>query len=324
MGGREPPALARTPKQRVADVERLLGFTSHQGSENHMGRQNMNTRKILVLALMLGIVLGGVAVVTSGASSPLTVEMDITSALRERNIEWTLNKSVTPHLIMATPGEEFDVEWTVVAEKTVINADVQVAGTVGLFNTTAISIPTSIFGSMGSALASHGVSSNSNNSMEVPIICPGTGDNTGVIGPYGSLDCSYEVTPPDTAEGLIIIVQYQYDQQQEELATFEAIQWAGDTVGHETATLSDPRFDFEEEISESTTEIFTETLVCPPENSELYVDGVYEFTVINEAFLNGNIDLSDSATVTVRCSAMVHGQFLPLVMNNGMLPPAVD
>jgi hypothetical protein len=284
----------------------------------------MNARKILVLALMLGIVLGGIAVVTSGASSPLTVETIITSALRERNIEWTLTKSVTPPLVVATPGEEFDVEWTVVAEKTVINADVQVAGTVGLFNTTAISIPTSIFGSMGSALASHDVSSNSNNSMEVPIICPGTGDNTGVIEPYGSLNCSYEVTPPDTAEGLIIIVQYQYDQQQEELETFEAIQWTGDTVGHETGILSDPRFDFEEEISESTTVTFTETLACPPENSELYVDGVYEFTVTNEAYLNGNIGLSDSATVTVSCGPMIHAEFLPLVMNNGMLPPAED
>jgi hypothetical protein len=284
----------------------------------------MNTRKILVLALMLGIVLGGVAVVTSGASSPVTVETIITSALRERNIEWTLDKSVTPHLVLATPGEEFDVEWTVVAQKTVINLDVEVAGTVRLFNTTAISIPTSTFGFLGPALASHGVSSISGNSMVVPIICPDTGDNTGVIGPYGSLDCSYLVTPPDTAEGLIIIVQYQYDQQQEELETFEAIQWTGDVVGHETAILSDPRFDFEEEISESTTMTFTETLACPPENSELYVDGVYEFTVTNEAFLNGNIGLSDSATVTVRCGAMVHGQFLPLVMNNGMLPPAVD
>ena len=280
----------------------------------------MNTRKILVLALMLGVVLGGVVVITSGASSPLNVNIDITSALRERNIEWTLDKSVTPHLVLATPGEEFDVEWTVVAEKTVINADVQVAGDVELMNTTAISIPTSLFGSMGSALASHDVSSNSNNSMEVPIICPDTGDNTGVIGPYGSLTCSYLVTPPDTAEGLIIVVQYEFDQEHEELETFEAIQWTGPVVGHETATLSDPRFDFEEEISESTTMIFPETLACPPENSELYVNGVYEFTVTNEAHLNGNIGLSDSATVTVRCGTMVHGQFLPLVMNHGMMP----
>ncbi len=284
----------------------------------------MNIRKILVLALLLGVVLGGVVVITSGASSPLAVNTVITSALRERNIEWTLNKSVTPNLVLATPGEESAVEWTVAAEKMVINADVEVAGNVEIMNTTAISIPTSIFGFMGPALASQGVSSNSNGSMEVPVVCPDTGDNTGVVEPYGSLICSYVATPLDTAEGLIIIVHYEYDQQQEELETFEAIQWTGPVVGHETAILSDPRFDFEAEISESTTMIFPEMFACPPENSDLYVDGVYELTETNEAHLNGNIGLSDSATVTVRCSAMIHGHFLPLVMNNGVLPPAED
>jgi hypothetical protein len=81
-----------------------------------------------------------------------------------------------------------------------------------------------------------------------------------------------------------------------------SVSFTGKLIGVDSGTLTDDRFPaFSEIVNDDASFQLSEIVTCPPEGDPLYEDGVYEYRVINTAFLNDNINLQDSASITVRC-----------------------
>jgi hypothetical protein len=74
-------------------------------------------------------------------------------------------------------------------------------------------------------------------------------------------------------------------------------------IGDTETTLADQRFIYSQPISTSTTEQFDDSFECPPNSSNLYVNGKYSFDVPNQATLTGDQTgtLTADAEVTVNC-----------------------
>jgi hypothetical protein len=210
-----------------------------------------------------------------------------------RTIEWVLEKSVAPAshsgFIGQTAGSS---TWTVVATKSETLGDYKVEGTITITNPNDISVEFS-------------VSDILDDGTVAVVTCPTTADNTGTVPANDWLVCDYEALPEDeSAELNIAAVTVTTPGIPEADPATAGITWNETLDGFDEGTLSDERFEFSELISATTTETFPEEFTCSADQTD-YTDGHYQYTVTNWAYLNDNIDLEDSATVTVDCYAPV-------------------
>lgn len=203
----------------------------------------------------------------------------------DRTVTWELTKTVDPDSHSGAPGDSFDSDWTVTATKSESSGNYQVTGVITVTNPNPFDVAFSLSDVLDDGTAAD-------------ISCPVTDDNTGTVPANGSIDCDYTASPDDaSAEENTATVTSDLGEE----STTEGFSWTENLIGDDEVTLSDDRFSYSELISSTTIEIFPEIFTCPTDVS-LYVDGVYEYTEVNTARLDGdNTDLEASAQVTVRC-----------------------
>ena len=208
----------------------------------------------------------------------------------DRIVEWELEKSVNPASHAGNAGEVAGSSlWTVVATKTETFDNYKVDGTITITNPNVIDVDFDI----SDVLSDGTVATVTCDAYTVPARVGTT---------LGEVDCTYDAFPDDadaTTNTVTVTATTPLIPQADPVD--EPIDWGEPRlVGFDEGTLSDPRFDFSELIGESTTETFSEEFVCSADAS-LYTDGTYEYTEVNWAYLNGDIDLEASASVTVTC-----------------------
>jgi hypothetical protein len=234
------------------------------------------------------------AEVTVTCTLPALEVLKDAAGTHDRTIEWTLEKSVDPDFHSGGPGDTFDSDWTVVATKTDSGPEnFRVAGEISITNPAAVDQAFSVADVLDDGTAA-------------VVTCPDTGDNTGTVLAGGSITCEY-VAEPDDASATENTATVSADGNADQVATAD-VEWTENLEGFDDADLTDPRFSFELEIDDSHTEVFPETFECPAGDSGVYVDGFYTFDVINTAYLNGNLNLEASATVTVECRVQFVGE----------------
>jgi hypothetical protein len=236
------------------------------------------------------------------AAEPLTAEKTAVGTY-DRTVEWELEKSVDPDAHSGAPGDEFDSDWTVVATKSEESDNYKVEGTISIYNPAAVAQDFS-------------VSDVLDDGTTATVVCPGSGNHTGTVPAGGTVVCAYTAYPADgSAEENIATVSAAGNPDVEAKAP---VSFTENLIGFDEATLSDPRFGFAELISDSRTEVFPETFICPTDLS-LYVDGLYSFEEVNTTYLNGNLNLEASATVTVTCEYIPECPFAALAAAQGLI-----
>jgi VCBS repeat-containing protein len=202
----------------------------------------------------------------------------------DRKVTWELDKSVAPDTFSGFPNDTFDAIWKVVATK-------HDSGPMNFLVTGDITITNPAF--IPQTFDLEDVLTGAREDL-VKVDCPA------YTVPAGEkVVCTYEASQPD-ATATLNIVTVTADGNKPQVATAE-VKWKENLDGYDEGTLTDPRFKFEEVISASTIKNFPETFACPPAESGLYVGGYYSFEAVNWAYLNGNLNLSASAKVTVDC-----------------------
>jgi hypothetical protein len=199
----------------------------------------------------------------------------------DRTVTWDLDKSVNPVSFIGGPGSFFDAVWTVDATKSETFGNYQVTGQIWVHNPAAIAQTFTV----GDVLDDGTVATVTCDMYTIPA--------------GGTATCTYTADPADgsaTLNTATVSAAGNADQ-----TATASVSFTENLIGYDSGTLSDPRFSFSDLISASTTVNFTERFFCPPSGDSSYVDGVYLFEVTNWAYLNGNISLSDSATITVHC-----------------------
>lgn len=203
------------------------------------------------------------------------------NATYERKVTWKLDKSVDVNYYKGLFGQTLGTSiWTVIADKTVTIGNYKVTGTITIEN--PASIPQTFT-----------VKDWLNDGTNAEVTCPAY-----TVLANDTVVCTYVAYPADasatkntakvTAPGNL--PKYAYAD-----FTFQEI-----LIGFDSGTLKDPRFGYEAVISDDTTVTFPEEFVCS-QNPKEYTDGKLTKTVTNWAYLNGNIGLSDYATVKLEC-----------------------
>jgi hypothetical protein len=216
---------------------------------------------------------------------PLTFE-HLVEASYDRTVDWELSKTVFPALHEGMAGDTFESTWSVVATKFAEEGNEQVAGTILIGNSNTFSVPVSL------EVALNGTS--------VPVICPGTGNATGVVPAAGSLACAYEAFPSDRSATMSTAILISGNPLIPGDTAAVALMWQENLEGFESGTLEDPRVAFTESVSASRSLEIPEMFTCPTDPGS-YTDGFLSFTETNVVTLNGGIDLTDIATVDIIC-----------------------
>lgn len=202
----------------------------------------------------------------------------------DRTVDWELEKLVDPSEYKGYAGEILGVStWKVVVTKTETLSNFKVKGDITITNPAIIP---QIF-------TLEDVLTGAREDL-VKVDCPAYTVPAG-----DKVVCTYEASQPDATATLNIVTVTAVGNKPQ-VATAD-VNWKENLDGYDEGTLKDERFGYEKVIGASTTVDFPETFACPPAESGLYVGGFYSFEVINWAYLNGNLNLSDSAKVTVNC-----------------------
>ena len=201
----------------------------------------------------------------------------------DRTVTWTLDKSVDDDYHSGYAGQTAGSStWTVVADKTETFGNYKVTGSISVYNPAAISQTFSV----SDMLSDGTVASVSCDMTTIP-----AGDTA---------TCTYEAFPADGSATLNTATVSALGNA-DKTAT-ASVSFTGKLIGYDEGTLSDPRFGYSELISGDMTETFPESFACSSEPSDYGNDGHYQYTVTNWAYLNGNLNLSDSETVIVDCT----------------------
>jgi hypothetical protein len=211
----------------------------------------------------------------------------------DREVEWTLTKSVVPGSHSGGPGDVFTSDWEVIATK--IDS-----GPHGFSVTGEIEV-----GWAGDFAASVEVNDVLNDGTVAVVDC---GDGTNVIDfPTGtsSVTCGYVAAPGDASATLnsveLTVLGDPPGDISGDLIAQADVGWTENLTGDDAALLEDDRLGHSEIISSSTTLDYPEDFACPTDRT-LYVDGLYEATFPNAATLTGDVTaLSASAEVTIEC-----------------------
>jgi plastocyanin/uncharacterized cupin superfamily protein len=206
----------------------------------------------------------------------------------DRTVTWTLDKSVDDNSHTGYAGQDAGSStWTVVADKSETRSNYRVTGSITVTNPNGSAVNFSISDTLGDGTTA-------------TVTCPG-GGATGTVPAGGSVECSYSASPTDDAatKNTAVVTSLTAGVTG---ATAEApITWTGRLTGYDSGTLADARFGYSATISGDATVTFPETFPCSADAS-LYTDGAYSYTATNTATLNGGINLSRSASVTVSCA----------------------
>jgi hypothetical protein len=214
-------------------------------------------------------------------------------ATYDRKITWDLKKTVAPDSHSGTAGDSFDSTWKVTATKTATDSNYKVTGKITITNPNAQAVGFSVTDKLD------------DDTMAV-VDCDAAAGNqdSGTVPANGSVECSYTASPT-TKDATSNNVQVSSTTQGVPGASALAdVIWKENVIGDDKVTLADPRFNYSQEISDTTAPpvTFPETFTCPSDPSK-YIDGKHQFTETNTATLKGaNTNLEKSATVTVNCT----------------------
>jgi VCBS repeat-containing protein len=202
----------------------------------------------------------------------------------DRTVTWKLDKSVSPATFSGLAGDAFSSVWKVVATKEDTSpTNYRVFGEIIIYNPAPITQVFTVADVLSGAREDW-----------VTVVCP-----VYAVAPGATVVCPYDVKQPDATATLNSVLVYAPGNKPQ--GDTAVVIWKENLYGYDEGTLKDPRFDYQKVIDASTTVTFDETFYCPPAESSLYVNGLYSFEVVNWAYLNGNLNLSDSAKVTVDC-----------------------
>lgn len=244
----------------------------------------------------------------------LTVEKTA-DASYTRRVEWTLEKYVralpdgefgASVSFSGGPGSIFDFQWKVVATKTVEEEDFLVTGDITIHNPNPVSVLVSVAdvlddGTPG-VVDCDDETEGAQDEVEVPA--------------EGSATCSYTATPEDASATLntatVEVLVYTPPANCADPCTIEGdeaeaeVEWDEELVGVESALLEDDRFEYSEEISETTTETFDEQYTCSSDTEDYDENGQYCEEIENTAELYADEDLIADATASVEitCSGL--------------------
>jgi hypothetical protein len=234
---------------------------------------------------------------------PLEVEKDAKGSY-DRTVTWELDKFVNEvdsklAEYSGGPGDEFPTDWLLFVTKTVVEDKFSVTGDITITNPAAV---TQIVTGVADVL-DDGTVATVDCFAEFPIdILAGE-----------QLVCEYSASPAGktaTLNTATVSAVGNDDQTATDEVSFDQ-----NLIGVESGTLTDDRFDgtinpldFEVIVEDDANFTLSETFVCPAADSDLYEDGFYSFTVVNTAYLNDEIELEDSAEVTVECQLRFKGE----------------
>jgi UDP-N-acetylglucosamine enolpyruvyl transferase len=220
------------------------------------------------------------ATVTVTCTLPALTATKTADGTYDRTITWDLEKTVDPDSHEGFAGDEFTSDWTVTATKSVVENNYLVTGTITITNPAAIPQTFTV--------------SDMVNGMPATVTCP----DGYTLAPGASTTCTYSAAVAG-AESNTATVSAPGNA---DVTATASVVYTAKIIGYESGTLKDERFEYGPQvIDETTTVTFPETFTCPTDRSFYDKNGNYIFTETNTAYLNDNIDLKATATVTVNC-----------------------
>ncbi|SDC88360.1 Protein of unknown function [Algoriphagus faecimaris] len=245
--------------------------------------------------------------VCAEVASPLLVEKTA-EATYDRTVNWELTKTVNPSSPSGSPGDELTYDWTVTATKSENLGNYAVTGIITVTNPNNFDVPFTLADVL-------------NDGTTAVITCPATDDNTGIVPAGGSVTCAYSAAPVDGSATLnTATVTLDVGSGLTTANATADVNFIENLIGDDEVTLSDPRVEYSQLISSTTSEIFPETFTCPTDWS-LYVNEVYNETYVNTAYLDGdNTELEASAEVTINCDligAAYEGGIIAYILQEG-------
>jgi hypothetical protein len=203
----------------------------------------------------------------------------------DRTVTWELEKTVDPASHTGFAGMTAGGStWTVKATKTEVSDNYKVVGSISVYNPAAIP-------------QTFTVEDYLDDGSEAEVTCPSL-----TVDPKATVNCTYTADATAKATENTVKVTAPGNSPQFDNATFT---YKENLIGSDKGNLIDERFDYDEVISGTTTVTFPESFECSKDPTLYESDGVYSYKVENEATLNGNIGLKDSAEVNVTCYAPV-------------------
>jgi hypothetical protein len=233
---------------------------------------------------------------------PLNVIKDAAGTF-DRTVDWDLKKFVNEvdqklAVYSGGPGDVFPTDWLLYVTKTAVEGNFSVTGDITITNPAAVTQSVTNV----TDVLDDGTVATVDCFAEFPIeILAG-----------GQLVCEYSASPAGKTATLNTAT-VSATGNDDRTAT-APVSFTQNQATIESGTLSDDRFDgvinplFEQTVSGNANFTLSEDFICPPADSDLYVDGVYSDVIVNTADLNDEINLQDSATVTIECRLRFKGE----------------
>ena len=213
---------------------------------------------------------------------PLTAEKTADGTY-DRTVTWKLTKSVDPATHTGYAGQDAGSStWTVVATKNEKSDNFKVEGTITIYNPNTYEVGFSV-----TDVLSDGAGAT--------VTCPSY-----KIAAKSSITCNYTALPQSAAATKNTATVTSLYTGKAEAVPEAAITWSEHLAGFDSGLLSDTHVNYSKTIDSTTTETFPETFPCPAD-ATLYKEGVYQYKVTNTAVLDGGINQTATADVTVTC-----------------------
>jgi hypothetical protein len=213
----------------------------------------------------------------------------------DRTVTWDLDKyvnAVDTELAEYTgvAGDQFNPDWLLYVDKTEVSDNYVVTGNISIYNPAGI--PQTF--SVNDVLNDGTVASVTCLSYEVPargtVYCTYTASSTYTGLPAGAPNTNTAtVSAPGNADQTAVATPINYTET---------------LNGIDSGTLTDDRFSaFSETVNADANFTLPETFECSTDRADYDETGTYSITATNTATLNDEINLSDTADVTVDCEA---------------------
>lgn len=224
----------------------------------------------------------------------------------DRTVTWDLDKKVDGEEKVSfngKPGDSFPVDWEVTATKKDTGPEnYRVTGKIDV-----------------SWVGNYDITVDVSDSLPGAEIDCGNGDATATLeADTDAVECDYSVTTDgeveeNTATATPVSGEHDgepidEDDLAEPASDTATIEWTENLTGYDDVNLGDARFNFFEEISDTTTENFPETFTCPTDLAEYDENYLYTATFVNTAELTSpnyapaeELIASASAKVKLTC-----------------------
>ena len=223
------------------------------------------------------------ATVTFNNTLPAVTATKTAAGSYDRTITWTLEKNVDDDSHSGQAGQDAgSSEWSVVATKTETLGNYRVTGNIVITNPSAVARSFSVTDTL-----------NDSDSTTAIVNCP-----VSTVPANDSVTCTYTASPADRTATLNTAT---VTIDGSPITATAPVSFLETVIGSESATLEDPRFKYEETITETTTFREPETFACSADPG-LYSNGSYTRRETNIATLTfGSTTLTDDAHVDVVC-----------------------